>query len=87
MGGKPFGYSGPAAADPFVYSVADNGTDESASTQPVHRVRGPDTMQNVWERQDAVFHLRRRPKPPPEETAEQEPARVGAAPATEPGAR
>jgi hypothetical protein len=72
---RPLGYSGAAAADPYVYSVADNGTDEGASTQPSLVLDGlhpqrmirprerPDEPYEPWERDDAVFYLRRRPKP------------------------
>jgi hypothetical protein len=63
--GKTFGYV-PTGASPAIYSVADNGTDEQASTQPAKRGVRTDGDFNRWERQDAVMYLLRLPKPTPE---------------------
>jgi hypothetical protein len=57
---KVFGYSGPAAAHPYVYSVGDDGKDESASTQPIRAVPpGIDADDDIdpWLCRDAVFYL------------------------------
>lgn len=61
---RPLGYVG-SGATPMVYSVADNGTDEGASTQPTGRRLSSLSDFNMWERQDAVQYLLRQPKPPP----------------------
>jgi hypothetical protein len=63
--GKTFGYV-PTGDPPAIYSVADNGTDEKASTQPAKRGVRTDGDFNRWDRQDAVMYLVRLPKPAPE---------------------
>ncbi len=64
--GRPFSYSGPSA-NPFIYSVAENGTDDHASTKPTEHGVRPD---QTWNRDDAVFHFNRRPKPAPDADAD-----------------
>lgn len=61
--GSPLRYRG--GNDPVVYSVADNGTDEGGSEQPIN----PDRPGNSWEQLDRVTHLKLQPQPaPPEES-------------------
>jgi hypothetical protein len=56
----------PAATQPVVYSIGDNGTDEGGSEAPLTVGR---TVQWKWDAQDAVTHLTPQPRksPQPEE--------------------
>jgi hypothetical protein len=74
-GGRVFGYSGPAATQPFIYSVGVNGVDDGGSKQPmavirtsrgtVRRPEDPDRPFMRWERDDALFYLVHLPRPAP----------------------
>ena len=56
-GGQPLRYSAKDPAAPQVYSVADNGKDDEASTTPARARQVP----GLWDRADAVIELKERP--------------------------
>ena len=60
--GNQFGSTHPG--DPIIYSVGENGTDESGSEQPLRK-----TLQVLdrWEMQDVVVHLKQQPRKTPED--------------------
>lgn len=74
-GGKPFGYSGPAATQPFIYSIGLDGVDDGGSRQYVADNRGAlgkvravddqDRPFERWQRDDALFYLVHLPRPAP----------------------
>jgi hypothetical protein len=59
---KPLNYL-PDAANPLLYSVGENGLDEQGNASPIHPRNDP----SRWECYDAVYHLTRQPRQPPEE--------------------
>jgi len=54
------------ADDPLVYSVGTNGADDGGNDNPV---RPNQVDAGRWQRIDAVLHLRRQPRPPPEDVS------------------
>lgn len=72
-------------ADPVVYSVGENGTDEGGSELPGNpQAYSPGQQVNLWDQQDVTLHLNRRPRERKEQADGQSETQPPTAPTTKP---